>query len=88
MPERVIELPVLIFREPVPLADTPPLAVFGFNANPAVFPLAVIFALMFTLLDAVSVRFVLAVQVRLALILIFPPVFKVSPVTEDVPKLL
>src|ERR1700722_3421083 len=47
---------------PVPLADTPPLAVFGLMTKPAELPVAVMLALMLTLFEAVSVRVVSALH--------------------------
>src|SRR3984893_18521001 len=60
-PDRVTDAP-LRSNTPVPLAGAPPLAVLGLMTSPAVAPIAVMLALMLTLLEAVSVSVVLALH--------------------------
>src|SRR5450830_1364476 len=53
---------------PLPLAASPPLPVLGLMIRPALLPLAVMSACTVTLLEAVKVSVVLALQLTLSLI--------------------
>ena len=59
--------PLFRLNLPAPLASTPPLAVFGLITKAAMLPVAVKFALTLTLLVAVSVNAVFALQVTASL---------------------
>ena len=70
---KLIEAPLPILKTPLLFAaDSERLAVFGLIANPAVVPVAVIFAFTLTLFVAVNVRVVSALQLTPSLMFILP----------------
>ena len=64
--------PLFRVYTPAPLAASPKFAVFGAITSPAVSPVALIFALMLTLFDAISVSEVLVVHVTGSLTFTLP----------------
>src|ERR1700683_5240966 len=90
VPERVMEIPMARLKTPDPLAASlpwlPVLAVLGLITRPAVFPVALMFALTLTLFAAVKVSVVLAVHETVSLTLTLPPL--PPPVTGEAPLLL
>src|SRR5659263_272199 len=59
-PDKVTDAPLPRLKVPVPLAGSAPFAVLGLMTRPAVSPVAVMLALMLTLLEPVSVSVVFA----------------------------
>src|ERR1700683_4163207 len=71
-PDRLTEAPAPMFKVPVPLGVSAPLAVLGLMNNDAVLPVALMLALILTLFEAVSVSAVLALQETVSLTLTLP----------------
>jgi hypothetical protein len=69
---KLIEAPLPIFKTPLVDSDSDWFAVLGLIAKPAVAPVAEILAFTFTLLVAVNVRVVLALQLTPSLMFILP----------------